>query len=99
MITDRDGRILTWYLPEVLTVRRRVRCLMPFISWWADWLVQRKMWLANTWLQRHFKGGTAAGNWRSHQDHFRDPTQSPLSMPGEVNISPAWFEMARDVSP
>lgn len=55
------------------------------------------MWAANTWLQIHFKGGSTAGNWRSRRDNFRRPEHSPLSVPGTVNISPAWFEMARDV--
>ena len=56
------------------------------------------MWNANAWLQSYFRGGTVAGSWRARKNMFKSAGRCPLSQPGAVNISPGWFEMARDVS-
>ncbi|KAF7987123.1 hypothetical protein HWV62_329 [Athelia sp. TMB] len=98
VVVDCNGRVLAWYLPHVLAPKRRVSMNDSKDVWTlTESAIKCTMWQANAWLQCYFKGGNVSGNWRSRRDLFRQPTQSPLTMPGEVNISPAWFEMARDV--
>lgn len=37
------------------------------------------------------------GCWRVNEEFFKRSDECPGSAPGSVNVSPAWFEQARDV--
>lgn len=97
VIVDCEDRILAWYLPNVLTKNRQV-CFN--VSSPPDYknFSQQLIWRANGWLQSSFKGGNENGNWRSRKYLFRAATLCEFSNPGDVNISPGWFEQGHYVS-
>lgn len=57
------------------------------------------VWKALLRVQPAFQGtiGGPKAPWRIHPKNFKDPGEcEPL--PGNINLSPAWFQQAHDVS-
>jgi hypothetical protein len=58
---------------------------------------QQTVWNAFKHLQCLFRGGNDKGGWRAAPELFKDDEECLSSVPGAVNLSPAWFEQAQDV--
>jgi hypothetical protein len=99
IIHDRNGKILFWYLPDALTPDQKVRflvtgnLLMDSISF-----KQIYIWNCLLKLNKAFQGtvGGPESPWRTNPLYFKDPADC-LPPPGNINLSPAWFQQAHEV--
>ena len=99
IIIDRHGRIVAWYLPGALSNSRQVRLENPITKVTIDFVHRQALiWTAAVNADESFAGslGADGSSWRSDAGCFKAfGTCSP--QPGNINLSPAWFQQARDV--
>jgi hypothetical protein len=87
IIIDMFGRILTWYLPDVLSVIAqesmwvKCRCVRPALA---------------VSLGGSKSGSKGKTEWRKR--HFIQKTEDTLLQPGVISLSPGWFAQGNDVS-
>jgi hypothetical protein len=99
VVTDRNGKVLFWYLPDALMPERKV-CgivVIPVISRLTP-VVQEATWQSLLNLEQYFKGSVGGPNstWRVNAGNFKDPAECK-PVPGNINLSPAWFQQGHEV--
>jgi hypothetical protein len=98
IIHDLNGKILLWYLPEVLEASRQV-CIRPCGGgYFNNPTTQMIVWRILLTLNKEFAGTIGGPNapWRVNPANFKDPDVC-LPPPGNINLAPAWFQQAHDV--
>jgi hypothetical protein len=103
-ITDKHGQVICWYLPNILTPQRQVCCSTPsqnnilgIIQEQQEQMLESVQFLKHT-LEKKHKLIDGMGCWRQSNTYFKAPDKCQKMPPGAVNISPAWFQQAHDVS-
>jgi hypothetical protein len=99
IIHDRNGKILFWYLPDALTPDERVRLVTGNLFIDSIFFKQIYIWKCLLKLNRAFQGtvGGPESPWRTNSLYFKDPAEC-LPPPGNINLSPAWFQQAHEVT-
>ena len=105
-LLDNDGRIVCWFLPDLIDPSRVVS--LDLICQWtilltSDCSLNPKQWvneaivgLNSILLKGQVKDDKSnKSNWRTN-DVFKKPSQANLFAPGCVDFSPAWFAQGHD---
>jgi hypothetical protein len=99
VVPDRNGKILFWYLPDALTPERKVfgRQVTP-VALEVTVAQQKALWQSLLKLDNQFHGtiGGSKAPWRINPINFKDLGDC-LPPPGNINLSPAWFQQAHEV--
>lgn len=94
IIVDMQGIILAWYLPGILTDSRQASFVRPFNRSRRPDTIQDAMLAAREKLRPLIKTSSSNSSWRNNEKNFH----SGEDIQGSVNLSPAWFQQAHDVS-
>jgi hypothetical protein len=94
IIVDMQGIILAWYLPGVLSDYRQVSLVSLSDHGSKPDTSQNAMLTARDKLRLLLEKSLSGRTWRENVENYRkgDGPQ------GSVNLSPAWFQQAHDVS-
>lgn len=100
IVVDAGGRIIVWYLPGAMTEMIMVSLLHQPLMHTSetpkvDMLGATKV---MTGLLEHSITTGKTAKWRTDESNFH-PSPDGLITPGCINISPAWFQQGREVSP
>lgn len=102
VIIDRHDRIIAWYLPNIITLSRQVSDQYISHPWSDD--QQQMLYQSTGHLHRAFQHNTSRPSraensmWRLAETHFKPRSSCVDVPPGTVNMAPAWFQQAHDVS-
>jgi hypothetical protein len=99
IIVDMHGIILTWYLPGMLKDSRQVGIFTLSNHGSKPDAYQSEMMAATEILypilEKEGPKDSDSGPWRENAKHYKPGTNAPA---GSINISPAWFQQAHEVS-
>jgi hypothetical protein len=96
-VGDKKGNILVWYLPHVMSNRRKVSFkTQPHVMAQKRMLHKIEMWDDLRYLEDILVIKPTSKNWRVSPKHYQ---AKPGGLkPGTVSMAPAWFTQAHDVS-
>jgi len=97
IIVDCYGKILAWYLPLFLR-RDSMDSLLSFYPLPLIRLFTIGYYLASSTGHGSFKGSLTSEQteWQNHLQYY-DAPRTCLPLPGNINLSPAWFQQGHDV--
>ncbi len=96
IIVDIDGIILAWYLPGILSDFRQVGLLRLSDRSNKPDVFQKAMLKAREKLRTSLKIPKTGSSWRDDIKYYHPVGAAPV---GSVNLSTAWFQQGRGVSP
>jgi len=95
IIVDMQGIILVWHLPGILNDSRQVSLLTLSDHPIKYDVFQREMMAATEKLHPLLKNCQTSTSWRVDPEIFPSGLEG---LQGVINISPAWFQQAHEVS-
>lgn len=100
-VLDEHGRILVWYLPDILSIQRvvsfRIPSLLPSTQFCQTYQGDYNNAIHHIRRSLSVEPDPSGNLWRS--EGFRDPGEEHLFGPGLLTFSPGWFMRGRNVSP
>ena len=97
-VGDKKGNILIWYLPNIMSDRRKVSFKTQLHLMAQKRILNKmEMWDDLRYLEDILVIRPASKNWRVSPKHYQEPKPGGLK-PGTVSMAPAWFKQGHDVS-